>query len=153
MLPQNWPFVFGSFCFFFFLFFFFWKCWVLGMIYALSGNCSSFYNREKPQHVLQKLILIHTILCKFTDYSGRVTHLKIFGVVIPKERLLGRTPAIFVWYDTDYRFVICSLHRLHCIVNVIQEEGFAGPHPPKNHGKTGEKKCPGKIVFGQVFST
>ncbi len=111
---------------FFLSVFFFWKCWVLGMINELSGNCSSFYNRKKPQHVLEKLILIHTILCKFTDYSGPVTHLKIFGVVIPKERFWGRTWAIFFWYDSDYRFVICSLHRLRFIVDVIPEEGLQG---------------------------
>ncbi len=46
------------------------------------------------------------------------THLKIFVVVLPKG-LDWR--AGFFWYDTYYRFIICSLHGLYFKV---------GPRPP-----------------------
>ncbi len=53
--------------------------------------------------------------------------LKIFVVVTPKEGLVSRAR---FWYDTNYRFVIYSLHRLYCIVDVISKEGFLlmSPH-------------------------
>ncbi len=31
----------------------------------------------------------------------------------------------FVWYDTDYRIVLCCLHRIYFIVSVIPKEGLA----------------------------
>ncbi len=57
------------------------------------------------------------------------TSFKLFVVVIPKEGLAHQP---FVWYDTDYRFVICSLLRLHCIVGVIPKGRLTGGPPPAN---------------------
>ena len=53
--------------------------------------------------------------------------LQIFVIVTPKEGLVGPCQSFF-WYDTDCRFVICSLHKLLCTVGVIPNEGSAGPH-------------------------
>ena len=51
---------------------------------------------------------------------------KIF-VVIPKEGGgRGSTKPSF-GNDTDFRCVICSLHRMYCIVGVIPQEGLTGP--------------------------
>ncbi len=55
--------------------------------------------------------------------------LKIFAVVIPKEGLAVSAPQSSLWYDTDYRFVICSFNTSYCIVSVIPKELLAGPCP------------------------
>ena len=36
----------------------------------------------------------------------------------------------FFLYDTDYRFVICKIHRFHCKVGVIPKERLVEPCPP-----------------------
>ena len=44
-----------------------------------------------------------------------------------ERRISGREPAYpSFWHDTDYRFVICSLHRLYCIVRAIPKD-WRGP--------------------------
>ncbi len=49
---------------------------------------------------------------------------QIFVVAIPKEGLAGQP---FFCYDTDCRFIICSLQRLYKLFCVIQKEGLARP--------------------------
>ncbi len=40
-----------------------------------------------------------------------------------------KTDLKIFWYDTDYEFIICSLHRLCLKVSVVPKEGLAGPGP------------------------
>ncbi len=54
------------------------------------------------------------------------TSFKIFVVVILKEGLAGPCTSLF-GYDTDYKIVLCYLHRLYSKVGVIPKEGLAGP--------------------------
>ncbi len=68
-------------------------------------------------------------------YRGQF--LTVLSVVIPKEgfagRALPRGPCQpFFWYDIDYRFVICSLHRSYCNIVVIPKKGLVGRAPPAN---------------------
>ncbi len=50
--------------------------------------------------------------------------LKVFVVVIPKEGLGG-----FFGYDTNYKILLCCLHRLYSVAGVIPKEDIAGPQP------------------------
>ena len=51
--------------------------------------------------------------------------LKFFVVVIPKEGLAGRAPSILVGYDTDYKIILCWIHRSYATghVTFIPKEG------------------------------
>ncbi len=43
----------------------------------------------------------------------------------------------FIWYDTDYRFIICCLHILYFIVGFIPKERLMGPRTANpSFGKT-----------------
>ncbi len=52
--------------------------------------------------------------------------LKIFVVVIPKEKLEGPRQSFF-GHDTDYKIVLCCLHRLYSVDGVLTREGLVGP--------------------------
>ncbi len=52
---------------------------------------------------------------------------KIFIVVILKEAIVDSPHKSFFWYDANYRFVLCSLHRVYCIGDAIPNEGLADP--------------------------
>ena len=67
-----------------------------------------------PAILIKQLWLCHGKTC-----------LKILISVIHKEGL----PILF-GYDTDYKIVLCRLHRLYFVVGVILKEGLAGPRPP-----------------------
>ncbi len=55
---------------------------------------------------------------------------KIFVVVITKEGLVGVRPRQSLFgYDTDCRFTICSLHRIHLLVGVILKKRIDGALP------------------------
>ena len=58
------------------------------------------------------------------------TDLQIFVAVIPQEGLADEAHQSFFWYDTDYEFIICSLHGLYFQVGVIPKEELAGPRLP-----------------------
>ena len=59
----------------------------------------------------------------------------IFCVIIRKERLVGRTRQSSFWYDTDYRFLLCTVKQFDgappaVIVDVLPKEGLVRPHLP-----------------------
>ena len=91
------------------------------------------YVVEKAQLDSQKYWGLYEVICEQEIGKGVViicrknASLKIFVIVIPKEGLTGVALPILIWYDTDYSFVICSLHGLYCKVGVIPKEGLAGP--------------------------
>ena len=45
----------------------------------------------------------------------------------PKKDWWGPARLSFFGYDTDYKIVLCCLHRLYSVVGVIPKEGLAGP--------------------------
>ncbi len=66
----------------------------------------------------------------FEAFAAKIHLEKIFVIVMPKEGFAGPHQSFF-WYDTEHRFVICSLHRSALwlgliIVSVINKEGLRG---------------------------
>ncbi len=62
-------------------------------------------------------------------YFSRVTgkpKLRFLLLSYQKKNWRAGPHQSFFWYDTNYRFIICSLHRLYFIVGVILKEGLAG---------------------------
>ncbi len=84
--------------------------------------------------------LSRSVICPWTSVYKCNLHrqLMIFIIVIQIEDWWTGPHQFVFWYDTDYRFVICSLYRLHCKVCVIPNEGLVGPANP-SFGKTMRK--------------
>ncbi len=55
--------------------------------------------------------------------------LRSLSLSYPKKDRWGAACRSFLGYDTDYKILFCSLHRLNSVVDVIPKEGLAGPQP------------------------
>ncbi len=51
------------------------------------------------------------VMCTYELCHGK-SCVEVFVVVIPKEGLAGSPPHSFFGYDTNYKIVLCHLHRL-----------------------------------------
>ena len=71
-------------------------------------------------------------LLNTSEVCAAKTHLLRSLSLSYQKKVLTDTCQYFFWYDTAYRFVICSLHRLYCIGGVILKEGLAEPWPPNS---------------------
>ena len=106
-----------------------------------DGGINVFYNRYFRENIAQwqskikRWPLITKTHPKWTRYLSRVMQKHFFYLCqchttrrIDKR---GFTKPCFIMKlsDTDYRFVICSLHRLYCKVSVIPK-AVAGPRVP-----------------------